>query len=147
MASRRSFGFAVVSALSNGLSFSARASEPDSRDGFMWLDMNSSTKIGYVMGFCAGANVASGLWDSVNDEGPVKLSAKQKRLASRASDYTGLKFGQLVDGLDEFYRDFRNKQIQVEDAMAYVRNEIQGDTQDLLEKELTVLRKSATSAK
>ena len=49
-------------------------------------------------------------------------------------------FGQLSDGLDEFYKDFRNKTIDVNLAMAYVRDELKGKPAKELEEELTRYR-------
>ena len=43
-------------------------------------------------------------------------------------DYGNLRTGQLVDGVDEFYKDFRNKNILVDVAMRYVKDELRGKT-------------------
>lgn len=59
-------------------------------------------------------------------------------------DYSDVRFGQLADGLDEFYKDFRNKGIDVKFAIGYVRDELKGKPANELEQELTRLRASSS---
>ena len=58
-------------------------------------------------------------------------------------NYSGLRAGQLVDGVDEFYKDFRNKNILVDVAMRYVKDELRGKTDKELQDELATFRQSA----
>jgi hypothetical protein len=51
--------------------------------------------------------------------------------------------GQLVDGLDSFYGDFRNRRILVYSAVWLVLNEIAGTPQDELDKMIQSWRKNA----
>jgi hypothetical protein len=62
-------------------------------------------------------------------------------------DFTGIRFGQLVDGTDEFYKDFRNKGVTVTAAMFYVRDELKGRPAKGLEDELNNLRHPPTPTK
>ena len=57
--------------------------------------------------------------------------------------YSNLRAGQLVEGLDEFYKDFRNKNILVDVAIRYVKDELRGKTGKELEDELATFRKAA----
>lgn len=58
-------------------------------------------------------------------------------------DYSNLRFGQLLEGTDEFYKDFRNKNIQIGAALHYVRDQLKGVSAKDLEEELTSFRKQA----
>jgi hypothetical protein len=48
--------------------------------------------------------------------------------------------GQLQEGVDEFYKDFRNKGIEINLAVAYVRDELKGKPAKELEEELARMR-------
>lgn len=53
---------------------------------------------------------------------------------------TELALSQLTDGLDELYKDFKNRQIAVYDAVYVVRNQIQGASKEDIERILLYLR-------
>lgn len=52
----------------------------------------------------------------------------------------GLTFGQLVAGLDEFYKDFRNKQIKVRDAIYVVKMQLEGMPEEAVQRSVKNLR-------
>lgn len=52
--------------------------------------------------------------------------------------------GQMVSGLDEFYKDYRNKQIFVTDAIYIVKMEIRGASQEEIAEAKRVLRMTST---
>ena len=51
-------------------------------------------------------------------------------------DFGNIPFGQLMDGVDEFYTDFRNKHVDIADAMTYVRDKLKGKSPAVLEQQL-----------
>lgn len=51
-------------------------------------------------------------------------------------DYDGIAMGQIVQGVDAFYGDFRNKQLGLTLAMEYVRDEIKGKSPEELESKV-----------
>ena len=51
-------------------------------------------------------------------------------------DFGNIPFGQLMDGVDEFYKDFRNKRVDIADAMTYVRDKLKGKSPAVLEQQL-----------
>lgn len=53
---------------------------------------------------------------------------------------------ELVDGLDKFYSDFRNRNILFPDAIAYVADQLRGVPDDKLAAEILRLRAASTSA-
>ena len=59
-------------------------------------------------------------------------------------DFTKIQFGQLAEGVDEFYKDFRNKNIDIILAMLYVRDELRGKPAKELEDELTQWRRQSS---
>lgn len=53
---------------------------------------------------------------------------------------------ELVDGLDKFYSDFRNRNILFADAIAYVADQLRGVPDDKLAAEILRLRAASASA-
>jgi hypothetical protein len=94
-------------------------------DGDFWKTKSRDVKLVYVLGFVDGRNeglnqAASALGTSISDP----------KIAKLASNTT---VGQIVDGLDEFYKDYRNGRILIRDAIEYVLMEANGeDGSDLL---------------
>jgi hypothetical protein len=58
-------------------------------------------------------------------------------LDNKSTDFDGITMGQFVDGMDQFYRDFRNKQLYMTWAIEYVRDQLKGKSADDLSVELT----------
>jgi hypothetical protein len=46
----------------------------------------------------------------------------------------------MMDGLNTFYSDFRNRNIHVEDATGYIRDQIRGVSEDTLSLDLQICR-------
>ena len=44
-------------------------------------------------------------------------------LSNTEFDYDAIAFGQFVDGMDVFFKDYRNKQLEVGWAIQYVRDQ------------------------
>ena len=57
--------------------------------------------------------------------------------------FASFRFGQWSDGVDAFYRDFRNKGLDIQLAMRYVNEQLQGKPAKELEDEVTAWRRSA----
>jgi hypothetical protein len=51
-------------------------------------------------------------------------------------DFGNIPFGQLMHGVDEFYKDFRNKRVDIADAMTDVRGKLKGKSPAALERQL-----------
>jgi hypothetical protein len=75
-------------------------------------------KILYVVGFVDGRN--HGINEAADAFG-TKLD--DPRLSKLASEVT---VGQIIDGADEFYKDWRNRKVLLRHAMEYVMDEAQG---------------------
>lgn len=113
------------------------------RDGSWWLGLgNAPEKHSYAIGIFDGMIVGSRLsyW-------PLP-SSQQSRVAAAFNDWGAKYFSkitakQLVDGLDEFYLDNRNRNIQTEDAIWLVANAVAGKPQAQLDKMVESYREAA----
>jgi len=92
-------------------------------DGTWWQSKSQPFKDGFIIGY---------------KDGIKQTSSKTDALAVGSA--------QMIDGLDHFYKDFRNVNVQAEDAMPYVSDELSGKSDDALAAELQTLRKNAAAA-
>ena len=60
---------------------------------------------------------------------------------ARSFDFEKITVGQLLDGMNAFYKDFRNLQVPLTMAMGLVRDEIRGRTEEDVQKELDSWRR------
>ena len=83
------------------------------RGGNWWLTQERSSKLSYALGIFDGMNVGSdfsifGL--PKGDSCVPKVNASYRSYGTKyIKDVTA---GQLTDGLDDFYKDYRNRRIQ-----------------------------------
>jgi len=68
-------------------------------------------------------------------------------LSSTEYDYDGISMGQFVDGMDVFYKDYRNRQLEVGWAIQYVRDEIKGKPAQELNAEVALWRRCSAAYK
>lgn len=88
-------------------------------DGEFWKTKSRDLKVVYATGFVDGRN------EGVNEAaGALGTNVFDPKIATLASKVT---VGQIVDGLDEFYEDYRNARILVRHAIEYVVMEAQGE--------------------
>ncbi len=73
------------------------------------------------------------------------LTAKELETMKFANTFSDIRFGQLINGLTEFYKDFRNTSVHVGDAIFYVRDQTIGTDSKMLDTELTNLCRQAAS--
>ncbi len=105
-------------------------------DGDFWIPRTQDTKLMYVIGFVDGRN------DGINDLAEVLgTTIDDPRVSKLGSKITT---GQMVDGVDEFYKDWRNRQVLLRDAMQYVEDEARGKDDS---KVLLVMRQRASGRK
>jgi hypothetical protein len=82
-------------------------------DGDFWVSKTKDA-VGFVDGRNQGINEAAEAFNT---------KIEDSRLAKLASEVT---VGQIVDGVDEFYKDWRNRRVVLRHAMEYVMDEAQG---------------------
>lgn len=68
-------------------------------------------------------------------------------LSNDSLDFDGISIGQLVNGIDAFYSDYRNKQLNVNWAIQYARDSIKGKTAQELDAEVTLWRRCSAADK
>ena len=122
------------------------------RNGYWWTNHSQDFKLGFVMGFAVAmtdnADVAWLRCIEAKPGGAEKASVEELKACMKTPErvmlsYGGLRPDQLVDGVDEFYKDFRNKNILIEVTMRYVKDELRGMTDKELQDELADFRKTA----
>jgi hypothetical protein len=125
-------------------------SEPD--NGYWWVNQSETYKVALVNGFAMAMTTAADrvtfmcLAEKNGGVIPEKypgedvLRACAQTPTATLFSFGGIRFGQLVEGMDEFYKDFRNKGVYVTAAMFYVRDEIKGKSAKELEGELNLIR-------
>jgi hypothetical protein len=109
---------AVFVALLLVFGFSLSSDAQSDFDGDFWITKAYAVKVSYVVGFIDGRN------DGVNEAAEaVGTDIRDPRISKLAS---GVTVAQIVDGVDDFYKDWRNRRILLRHAMQYVLDEAQG---------------------
>lgn len=132
------------------LLFATAASAGWRIDGNSWRnDLSGLGRVAIVRGYVEGfsqAQMMAPFYVCV----ALKLPASADCFAKGAEavekslpDFTGLTFGQIGDGLDAFYGDYRNRKIELPAAMVYVVKAIRGTPAQEMEKLAEDLRKYA----
>lgn len=117
------------------------------RDGSWWRKQSELTKASYIVGVLDGVHLGHDFstWGLVED---VSASDARQRTIESFEKYSKLlsrvRVGQLDEGLDAFYTDFRNRNIAVYRALWVVIRSITGTPQDEVDRLIENLRKSAT---
>ena len=113
-------------------------------DGDDWTGFAEAIKIGYILGFQSGTY-------------GVIIGNLQKNAKNRDSKawnnqlvqyYLGkITVGQIINGLDVLYGDFKNKQIKLVYAVYIVKKQINGASSEEIEAILQYLRSNMDSSK
>jgi hypothetical protein len=126
-----------------------------SYNGYWWADETPDFKIGFAHGFAIAmthnSDIASFNCVAAKHGGTIpekfpgsdELDACLKTPEVMALSFGSIRMGQLAEGVDEFYKDFRNKGIEVTDAMYYVRDQLRGKSDAELAAELASWRQAA----
>jgi hypothetical protein len=115
--------------------------QEQTHNGFWWVNSSEQFKLGFVSGYAMAMT-------QLYDAGTLKCLTEKGDEAMKACvktqvipfDYTKIRLGQLSEGVDEFYKNFRNKGIEITLAMVYVRDELKGKPAKELEEELAKMR-------
>ncbi len=128
-------------------------------DGNNWNSWDRYIKVIYVKSFMsASCFVSSNNEDPVagfcNPTSPIgktlcpDLTVERYNWEKKRNDtlkrycIMELSVGQIADGLDVFYKDFRNRQIRMNSAVYVVRKQIEGSPNEEIEAILLFLRKT-----
>jgi hypothetical protein len=114
------------------------------RDGNWWLMQSPLFEVAFVSGFFDGMDLGYdfSFWGiQKNDPALAKVAGSYSEYASKFA--AGLTAGQLSDGLDSFYSDYRNRRIPIVGAVWLVLNGIPGTTESTLQTMIENWRKNA----
>lgn len=125
-------------------------------NGFWWSSMTPSFKLGWVSGYAMAMDSAftmqlgtciaqMPMYKKEYPNTDPKVLMQTFCLNNTGFDYDGIAMGQLVDGMDAFYGDYRNKQLAVDWSIQYVRDSIKGKSPQELEAEVTMWRACAAA--
>jgi hypothetical protein len=117
------------------------AAAVERRDGNWWIPLSENLKLAYITGFFDGTHLgrAFSAHDFTNTTTRLAIEASFDKNADK---YLGnVTNDQLVDGLNDFYKDFRNRRIRVNDATWVVVNDISGTPKEQLAAIIDALRR------
>lgn len=125
-------------------------------DGYKWTSMDDSMKIGFALGFIWGVSRATEegsfalrrlalrlMMPDLNKEvAPTirELANSDADVLGKKLDLSGITAGQLIEGLDNFYKDYRNMKVLAEEAIWIVKLEIRGAPREFIDEEIRLLR-------
>ncbi len=132
------------------------AADKSDWNGYWWASMTPTFKLGWVTGYAKAMDLAGTIQMSTCAYNIPLYKEKfpntdpkeifQKMCASNTEfDYDGISMGQFVDGMDAFFKDYRNKQLEVGWAIQYVRDEIKGKPVQELDAEVAMWRRCSAA--
>ena len=121
--------------------------EDGRRDGNWWHDQDRLTRAAYIIGFFDGMDLGHNFsyWKLLKEKekdsciGEIAESYREHS----AKYFNNITNVQLMDGLDSFYADFRNRRIRVANAVWLVVNSIAGTPQEKLDSMVESWRRNA----
>jgi hypothetical protein len=134
------------------------AADKTDLDGYWWEKLDASFKLGWVSGYAKAMDLA-GMIQMSTCASNMPLYAKeypntdpkailQKMcLSDTQFDYDSISMGQFVGGMDAFYEDSRNKQLEVSSAIQYARDAIKGKAAQELDAEVVLWRRCSAADK
>ena len=133
------------------------AADTTGLDGYTWEKLDASFKLGWVSGYAKAMDLA-GVIQMGACVSNMPLYAKefpttdpkvimQKMCSDTQFDYDGIAMGQFVDGMDAFYKDYRNKQLETGWAIQYARDAIKGKPTQELDTEVALWRRCSAADK
>ncbi|MGA9966505.1 MAG: hypothetical protein WBQ10_15000 [Terriglobales bacterium] len=125
--------------------------QAERRDGNWWVGETPNVKLNYAVGFFDGMKLDYNFsyWGMTKESDKKAMTPCMSEVNKSYSDYSAKYFSdvtndQLVDGLDNFYKDYRNRRIKVPDAVWLVVNGIAGKPQSEMDKMIESWRQSAS---
>lgn len=145
--------FAAVAASTFLLVISQTAECKKVFDGYWWNKQSEEVKTAYVCGFVRGTNnVLDSLRELLDEEkantyGPstylVESVRKGLEYAEVECAFDPFSIYEVTDGVDEFYKDFRNRRVTVDCAIIVVRMQLRERSQEFINLKTKRLRKEA----
>jgi hypothetical protein len=126
---------------------SGRSADKIKVDGSYWEQLTEKEKVAYIVGYVDGRDdgYKQGKYQAllaVIDVPGVRGAPSEKAAAlSDSSSGIPYTFGQLVDGIDACYKDFRNRLLQVSTCYKWAVDGIQGKDDKTREIYLETIRR------
>jgi|GEM_PF-1484208 len=131
--------FFIIFFISTLTVLSVNATKPDYPYNYSsWKAQSESFQLGYLRGLFRGYGDCyicfHGLLESYPNDSSLsdlqEIIWQYGTFLDLAIDVTsGMTLGQMVDGIDEFYKDYRNRLISVENILRMVKMQIDGKSQ------------------
>jgi hypothetical protein len=115
------------------------------RDGNWWIDKSQVLKVSYALGFLDGISLGRNftIWNVLEEDKTCAAKASGSFEDHEQKFMANVNSGQLADGLDDFYKDYRNRKILVVNGVWLVLNSIAGTPQKELDKMIESFRANA----
>lgn len=123
----------------------AQEAQP-AQNAYWWNQLSRPEKTMFVIGYITSMGDASvyvkmacqdGRGITIHpDKAATIIAICDETQQLKQVDYRKIAAGQIADGIDTFYKDFRNKSIYIGAAAEYVRDELKGATKTELESEI-----------
>jgi len=115
----------------------------DATDSATWEKLTAWGKLGYVMGFGHAEQMYRVILNSMN---PACSEAAKRSLEAflKSNPRPSASNGQWVSGLDEFYRDWRNKRVPIASARRIVGLELSGRPQAEIDEAVRAVREASS---
>lgn len=143
----------VLLAILFTINFQVAAFAEEAHDGNWWQGNSKIYKTAYILGFGDGRTNEAEIWqNSLMHVLPKKFNPDITKLTidveAEAIRVTNLgeniTVGQMSDGIDTFYNDYRNRLIPVRHAISIVILSIVGQSPDVIQKLTENLRKQSS---
>jgi hypothetical protein len=137
-----------VIVLAIALTVPTHAQEVQRRDGNWWRTIITATKQAYTIGIWDGLPLGErfSYWNIRGKDGKQDNAVAVRVIQSFEEHeklLSGITNGQVTDGLDSFYGDYRNRRILVFNAVWVVLNTISGKSEKEMETMIENFRKNA----
>ena len=139
------------------LFYATATAQHTKHDGNWWNDSSEGFRLGFVTGYLVSMNTVgdAAIFRCMSAKGitsqtPPKVltdaldACAQSPEAKPYQAYTGFTVGQWKDGIDEFYKDFRNRSLDVQLAIRWVNEQLHGTPAKELEDMVTEWRRKPT---
>lgn len=121
------------------------AGQAEKPDGSMWSSFSDEMKLGYAVGFLQGVHFGEEMivvgFGSVGSDASTLLRSQKLYSTYLKGHFSELSAGQIIDGLNVFYRDFRNRNIEMPKAAWVVTHEVVGTPKLEVEATIEALRR------
>jgi len=134
------------------------AADKTELDGYWWEKLDANFKLGWVSGYAKAMDLAGTIqmstcasnmpmYAKAYPNTDPKVILQKMCLSDTQFDYDSISMGQFVDGMNAFYRDYRNKQLEAGWAIQYARDAIKGKPAKELDAEVTLWRRCSAADK